>query len=86
MTTPPPATTPPHPHTTNPTSPTAHACFFCRQVGQPVWPITLTLKATELTPAIMPDEIEVDTWACIDSKRCLAMSLPAPRFAADLVQ
>jgi|GEM_PF-4805473 len=82
-----PTTTPPRPHVTNPaSSTTAHACFFCRQMGQPVWPVVVTLTATDTTPAFMPDEVEIETWACIDSKRCLAMSLPAPRGAADLVQ
>lgn len=72
-----------------------HTCFFCRQTGQPVQPITATFNATALTPAGLADTIEVETFACtpalsadarVDGKRCLALSLPAPRHAVEYVQ
>ncbi len=45
-------------------------CFFCRQAGQPVQPIVLTLTATELTPAHMPEQIEIAAYACVDKEMC----------------
>jgi hypothetical protein len=52
-----------------------HTCFFCRQAGQPVWPVILTFEATELTPAHLPDAIAVETWACVDEALCRRVAL-----------
>jgi hypothetical protein len=49
---------------------TRSTCFFCRQAGQPVQPVILTLTATELTPAHMPEQIEVAAYACVDEEMC----------------
>jgi hypothetical protein len=58
----------------NHATPAVHQCFFCRQAGQPVQPVTLVLSASQWTPDWMPREIEVDTWACLDEASCGPMA------------
>lgn len=49
---------------------TRSTCFFCRQAGQPVQPIVLTLTATELTRAWLPEQVEVEAYVCVDEEMC----------------
>jgi hypothetical protein len=49
---------------------TRFTCFFFSQAGQPVQPVVLILAATELTPAHMPEQIEVTAYACVDEAMC----------------
>jgi len=56
-----------HPRPGTVTGPT---CYHCRQAGQPVEPVILTLRAIDQTPPGWPEKVEIETHACIDTVTC----------------
>lgn len=54
---------------------TGPACYHCRQAGQPVEPVILTLRATEQTPPGWPEELQIETYTCIDRVLCRRITM-----------
>lgn len=59
----------------DPNAVTGPTCYHCRQAGQPVEPVILTLRATNQTPPDWPREVQIDTYACIDREMCRRLVL-----------
>lgn len=87
-TTPRTAPRPPAPRYTQAHFCTSRPCFVCGQAGQPVLPVTLTLEATAATPDDWPDQVQVDTYLCIDEATCerVAAGRRGQPAAASLIQ